>query len=209
MNTLIILNTVFMGGTLLFAIVMMGKPRMPAMMRYFALSALCLAGLVYTTTVLRGEQNALLLALMNGVFKVVLIPWILMFVAHKTHAPMGLKFYLRPTSTYFAALIVLILSVFISARLPGVPYLCIALVLLGLLFMVIRKDLYSQIFGFMTMENGIAMYGVLVIGGFPFLIEMGILFVVITGAILMAVLSHHVQTYYATGDTESLTELTE
>lgn len=202
-------NNVFIGGTLLFAIVMMGKPRLPAMLRYFALSSLSLAGLIVTSSLMHGEEKPYTIAAINIFFKVILAPCILMFAARKVRASMALKFYLRPTATYFAALFVLLISVFISIKMPGVPYLSITLVLLGLLFMIVRKDLYSQIIGFMTMENGIAAYGVLMIGGFPFMIETGILFVVITGAILMAILSRHVQELYATGDTESLTELTE
>jgi len=179
------------------------------MLRYFGLSSLCLAGLIYTTSVLHGEENALLIAFANGVFKFLLIPWILLYSARRVNARMGLKFYLRPTATYFLTLCVLILSMFIGTMFPELPYLSIALVLLGLMFMIIRKDLYSQIMGFMTMENGIASYGILKIGGFPFVIEMGILFVIITGTVVMAVLSRQVQEIYATGDTDSLTELTE
>lgn len=207
--TLSLWNNVFIGGTLLFAIVMMGKPRLPAMLRYFALSSLCLAGLILTSSLMHGEEHPYAIVVTNVLFKVVLAPMILMYAAKKVHASMALKFYLRPTATYFCALLVLLVSVFISMKMPGVPYLSIALVLLGLLFMIVRKDLYSQVIGFMTMENGIAAYGVLMIGGLPFMIETGILFVVITGAILMAILSRHVQELYATGDTESLTELTE
>lgn len=207
--TLSLWNNVFIGGTLLFAIVMMGKPRLPAMLRYFALSSLCLAGLILTSSLMHGEEHPYAIVGANVFFKVILAPMILMYAAKKVHASMALKFYLRPTATYFSALLVLLVSVFISLKMPGVPYLSIALVLLGLLFMIIRKDLYSQVIGFMTMENGIAAYGVLMIGGLPFMIETGILFVVITGAILMAILSRHVQELYATGDTESLTELTE
>lgn len=207
--TLSLWNNVFIGGTLLFAIVMMGKPRLPAMLRYFALSSLCLAGLILTSSLMHGEEHPYAIVATNVFFKVILAPMILMYAAKKVHASMALKFYLRPTATYFCALLVLLVSVFISMKMPGVPYLSIALVLLGLLFMIVRKDLYSQVIGFMTMENGIAAYGVLMIGGLPFMIETGILFVVITGAILMAILSRHVQELYATGDTESLTELTE
>lgn len=209
MISLSLWNNVFIGGTLLFAIVMMGKPRLPAMLRAFAFSSLCLAGLIVTSSLMKGEEQPYTIAIVNILFKVILAPGILLYAAHKAHASMALRFYLRPTATYFAAILVLIGSVFISMKLTDVPYLSIALVLLGLLFMIVRKDLYSQIMGFMMMENGIAAYGILMIGGFPFMLETGILFVVITGAILMAILSRQVQELYATGDTESLTELTE
>lgn len=202
-------NNIFIGGILLFTIIMMGKPRLPAMLRYFGFSSLCLAGLIVTSSLMRGEEQPYLIAVVNILFKVILVPWILLYTAHHVHASMSLKFYLRPAAMYFGILFILIASVFVSMKFSDVPYLSIALVLLGLIFMIARKDLFSQIMGFMIMENGIAAYGVLMIGGFPFILETGILFVVITGAVLMAILSHHVQELYATEDTESLTELTE
>lgn len=209
MISLSLWNSIFTGGILLFTIIMMGKPRLPGMVRYFGLASLCLAGLIVTTSLMRGEEQPYTIAAINILFKVILIPWILLYTARHVHASMSLKFYLRPTAMYFGILLILIASVFVAMKFSDLPYLSITLILLGLVFMVARRDLFSQIMGFMIMENGIAAYGVLMIGGFPFLVETGILLVVITGAVLMAVLSHQVQELYATEDTESLTELTE
>ncbi len=202
-------NLLFTAGLLLFSLVLIGKPRLPAIIRHFALSSLCLAGLTVTASLLRNDPQGIYSALGTFAFKVVFIPAVLAYAAQRAHASMQIKFYLRPAATYFVVALVLLASYLVSARFAIVPFVPVALVLLGLSYMIMRKDLYSQIIGFMVMENGVAAYGVMTVGGIPLLIEIGIFLTVTAGALVMAVLSRHVQEMYATGDTERLTELTE
>lgn len=203
------LDLLFTAGLLLFTLVLIGKPRLPAIIRYFALSSLCLAGLTVTSSLLRADEHGVYSAFGTLVFKVIAIPVVLIYAASRAKASMQLKFYLRPATTYFVAAFILGITYFVSGRFAAVPFVPIALVLLGLAFMIMRKDLYSQIIGFMIMENGVAAYGVAAVGGIPLLMEIGIFLTVTAGALVMAVLSRHVQEMFASGDTERLTELTE
>jgi hydrogenase-4 component E len=209
MITLTLWNQLFTAGLLLFSLVLIGKPRLPAIIRHFALASLCLAGLTVTASLLRGDEHGIYGAVGTFTFKVVFIPLILAYAARRAHASMQVKFYLRPAATYFVVALVLLVSYLASARFEAVPFVSVALVLLGLTYMIMRKDLYSQIIGFMVMENGVASYGIITVGGIPLLIEIGIFLTVTAGALVMAILSRHVQEMYATGDTERLTELTE
>lgn len=209
MNTLSFWNHLFTAGLLLFSLILVSKPRLPALIRHFALASFCLAGLTVTMSILHGDRHGAYAAIGTVLFKVILIPWILTLTARKAHASMQLKFYLKPAATYFVAMMMLSASAFVASRVPSLPFIAIALVLVGLTLMIMRKDLYSQIIGFLTMENGIASFGVIAIGGIPILIEMGIFLTVTAGAIVMATLSHQIQEQYATGDTTRLTELTE
>lgn len=202
-------NQLCTAGLLLFSLVLIGKPRLPAIIRYFALSSLCLAGLTITASLLRDDHEGIYSAAGTFAFKVVFIPLLLAYAARLARASMQVKFYLRPAATYFVVALVLLASYLVSGRFSAVPFVSIALVLLGLTYMIMRKDLYSQIIGFMVMENGVAAYGVMTVGGIPLLIEIGIFLTVTAGALVMAILSRHVQEMYATGDTERLTELTE
>ena len=65
----------------------------------------------------------------------------------------------------------------------------LALIFLGFLTLIIRRDLFSQIIGFLTVENGISAFAVVALGGVPFLTEMGIFAAIGSGVVLMAVLS--------------------
>lgn len=209
MISLIHLDQLFVAGLLLFTLAIVGKPRLPAVIRHFAMASLCLAGLTVTASLLRGDAHGVYAAAGTFAFKVVILPTVLFYAARRARASMQVSFYLRPAATYFVVTLSLLAAYLISHRFAAVPFLPIALVLLGLSLMIMRKDLTSQIIGFMTMENGVAAYGVLTVGGIPLLVEVGIILTVTAGAVLMAVLSRHVQEMYETGDTARLTELTE
>jgi len=91
--------------------------------------------------------------------------------------------------------------------LSGLLFVALALILLGFLVLIVRRDLYSQIIGFLTIENGIAAFAVVAIGGAPFLMEMGIFAVIAGGVVLMAILSGQVHALYRSHDTDTLRDL--
>lgn len=209
MPYLTVWHHLFAAGLMLFTLVMLGKPRLPAMIRHFAAASLCLAGLTVTASLLRGDTHGIYAALVTSVLKALAIPGVLLFTARRTHASMQLRFSVRPAGTYFVLAAALLGAFALTRSFPGVPFISLALLVTGFTLMAVRKDLYSQIVGFLTMENGIAAFAVLEVGGIPLIIETGILLTVAAGAVVMATLSRHVQETYATGDTDRLTELTE
>ena len=209
MTSLILWNNLFTAGLLLFSLILVSKPRLPALIRHFSLASFCLAGLAVTESLQNGDQHGIYAAAGTILFKVILIPLILSFTARRSRASMQLKFYLKPAATYFVTAFMLVIATLVEYEMSSIPFVSIALIMLGLTLMIMRKDLYSQIIGFLTMENGIAAFGIIAVGGIPLLIEMGIFLTVTAGSIVMATLSQEVQEQYATGDTGRLTELTE
>jgi hydrogenase-4 component E len=89
----------------------------------------------------------------------------------------------------------------------GLVFVALALIFLGFLMLIIRRDLFSQITGFLTVENGISAFAVVALGGVPFLTEMGIFAAIGSGVVLMAVLSQHVHSLYRSHDTARLSDL--
>lgn len=61
----------------------------------------------------------------------------------------------------------------------------LAVILIGLFFMVSRKKAIGQIIGFLTMENGIFIAAVLLTFGMPMIVELGIFFDLLTAVIIM------------------------
>jgi hydrogenase-4 component E len=61
----------------------------------------------------------------------------------------------------------------------------IAVSMLGMLILVLRKDAVVQVIGLLTMENGFFLVGLILTGGMPFYVEAGIFFdVLLTGLLL-------------------------
>lgn len=224
-TSLSLLNEILAAGILFFSVVLMGKTRLPGLLRHYALASFCLAGVTFFSALQRHDTHGYWAALITLAFKAIVIPRVLHAVAIRSKASYQLRFYLKPANTYFVVCLVLPLIYLITRRLPvseaslaasqnflfphAPLFISVALVLLGILFMIVRRDLYSQIVGFLTMENGVAAFGALAVGGIPLLIEMGIVMTVVAGVIVMAILSRQVQAQYSTGDTARLTELTE
>lgn len=61
----------------------------------------------------------------------------------------------------------------------------LAVILIGLFFMVSRKKAIGQIIGFLTMENGIFIAAVLLTLGMPMIVELGLFFDLLTAVIIM------------------------
>jgi hydrogenase-4 component E len=61
----------------------------------------------------------------------------------------------------------------------------LAVILIGLFFMVSRKKAIGQIIGFLTMENGIFVAAVLLTFGMPMIVELGVFFDLLTAVIIM------------------------
>ncbi|MBI2453413.1 hypothetical protein HYV56_01775 [Candidatus Peregrinibacteria bacterium] len=211
----------FAGGLLLTTFLMMGKIRLIPMLRYFAVSSFFLAGLGASMSLLKEEKDFFIAPLATILFKVVFIPLIINFTAKKLPSSNQLKMYFRPATTSFMFLFVLILSGIIVRNFPvtfdgtfdnpfffkSLLFISISLILSGILLTVIRKDLFSQVLGLLTMENGIAAFGLVTLDGIPIFLEMGISFVIIISTVILAVLIDRVHEVYTIGDTENLKEL--
>ena len=204
-------------GVLFFSIYLMSKPRLPAILRHFSIASLFLAIFLASNALIHDQWQGLVIAIWTVVFKVILIPLTFLLIARATHASLQVKFFSRPAMTYFLIVLVLVTTGFVSQAFPIrmegdsgiILYISLALILLGLVFLVIRRDVYSQIIGFLILENGITTFGSVATGDIPLWIEMGIAFTTIAGALMMATVGREIQLVYSTGDTSSLRELTD
>ncbi len=204
-------------GMLFFTIFLMSKPRLPAVLRHFSIASLFLALFLTAGALLHGSWQGIVIAIWTVIFKVILVPLLIMQITRRTHASLQVKFFTRPAMTYFLIALVLVVSAFVIKAFPihlvgeqsTVLFVALSMILLGLVFLVARHDVFSQIIGFLILENGITTFGSIAISDIPLWIELGIAFTTIAGAILMATIGREIQLVYSTGDTDSLRELTE
>lgn len=124
------------------------------------------------------------------------------------------KVFLGPAGSLFVAAGILLLSHAISRRaLPmGSPMVdeltvTLTLLLLGLLFMIISKKATTQMMGILFMENAVTAAGVLMTGGMSIVVELGIMFDVLIGILVMSILVFRIQTAFSTIDTDELSSL--
>jgi hydrogenase-4 component E len=79
----------------------------------------------------------------------------------------------------------------------------------GFLMLTTRKKAIMQVLGFLLLENGIFLFGLLLLEAIPFLVEVGVLLDVFTAVFVMGIIIHHINREFASISTEHLTKLKE
>jgi len=79
----------------------------------------------------------------------------------------------------------------------------------GFLMLMTRKRAIMQVLGYLILENGIFLFGLLLLEATPFLVEIGILLDLFTGVFVMGIIIHHISREFGSASTEHLTELKE
>ncbi|KJS17677.1 MAG: hypothetical protein VR69_03895 [Peptococcaceae bacterium BRH_c4b] len=85
--------------------------------------------------------------------------------------------------------------------------IALSTVLLGCFFMVSRRSAFNQIIGIIEMENGLFLCALAVTGGMPLIIELGIFFDLLVGAMVMGIMTYQIRGTFDTLDTKELSRL--
>jgi hydrogenase-4 component E len=85
----------------------------------------------------------------------------------------------------------------------------LATVWAGFLMLTTRKKAIMQVLGYLILENGIFLFGLLLLEAMPFLVEVGILLDLFTGVFVMGIAIFHINREFSSISTEHLTGLKE
>jgi hydrogenase-4 component E len=77
----------------------------------------------------------------------------------------------------------------------------------GFLMLATRKKAIMQVLGYLLLENGIFLFGLLLLEAMPFLVEVGVLLDLFTGVFVMGIIIHHVNREFDSMSTDYLSEL--
>jgi hydrogenase-4 component E len=83
----------------------------------------------------------------------------------------------------------------------------LATVFTGFLILTARQKAILQVLGYLVLENGIFLFGLLLLEAMPFLVEAGVLLDLFTGVFVMGIIIHHINREFASVSTEHLAEL--
>lgn len=85
----------------------------------------------------------------------------------------------------------------------------LATVWTGFLMLTTRKKAIMLVLGYLLLENGIFLFGLLLLEAMPFLVEVGVLLDLFTGVFVMGIIIHRINREFASISTEHLSELKE
>jgi hydrogenase-4 component E len=79
----------------------------------------------------------------------------------------------------------------------------------GFLLLTTRIKAITQAIGYLVLENGIYVFGLLLLEAVPFLVELGVLLDLFVGVFVIAIIIHHINREFASLDTRRLSALKE
>ncbi len=79
----------------------------------------------------------------------------------------------------------------------------------GFLLLTTRKKAIMQVLGYLLLENGIFLFGLLLLEAMPLLVELGVLLDLFTGVFVMGIIIYQINREFASTSSEHLAELKE
>lgn len=197
-------------------LVALGSSRLPSLIWIAAVQGVVLGIMPF---VLEPELRAIvvLIALATMAMKGLLIPGLLRRAMRTANIDRDL----HPLIGFLPSMLLgaggMIGAVVIAGKLPLLPEHhetllvagALASVFTGLLLMVGRSEAISQVCGFLILENGIYLFGLLLIHSTPLLVEGGILLDLTVAVFVTGIIVDRIQRAFDTLDTRKLTTLRE
>lgn len=166
----------------------------------YSLQSLTLVGIALALYSLEGSVILLAIAVITFVSKVIIIPYFIATIQEKIRIKRDIEFhFLSPTTSLILSMaLMLVIYMALSRIMVGTPereslfffgaVLGISLMLMGMMVTFSRKRTITKVLGFLSMENGVLLFGMFVTE-LPFIIEFLIIIDLIILVILTTILS--------------------
>lgn len=152
-----------------------------SLLTVYAVQSLLLVLIASSLYLIEGNQTLLAIAALTLVSKVLLIPLFINLIGEKIKISRDLKFnYLEPTASLLVSMgLILLAYVFLSGFFSELilsklffigAVIGLSLTLMGMLVIFSRKKVITKVIGYLTMENGVLLFGIFV-ADLPFIIE--------------------------------------
>jgi hydrogenase-4 component E len=155
------------------------------------------------------------LALGSVSLKGVVFPWLLFRALREAEVTREVEPYVGYLTSILVGVLALAASFWLGGRLPlsapaTSPLLAptaLFSILAGLFLIVGRKRAVNQVLGFLVLENGIYTFGVGIMAGTPFLVELGVLLDAFVAVFVMGIAVYHINREFDHMDADRLDRL--
>ncbi|MBK5273928.1 MAG: hydrogenase [Desulfuromonadales bacterium] len=200
---------------MLINLVMLGTSRLIFSIRAVAVQGVILGilpGLIHPFSGhLAGITVGIILA------KGIIIPYLISDAVRKAHIRREVEPFLGYVPTLLLGAVFTALSFAFAEQLPLAPEhkellfvpASIATLLTGFLVLTTRRKAISQVIGYLVMENGIFVFGLLLSEAMPVMVEAGALLDLLVGIFVMGIVINHISREFSSLDTSRLRTLKE
>ncbi|MBI4398016.1 MAG: formate hydrogenlyase [Candidatus Omnitrophica bacterium] len=205
----------FLGLLLLIASFgIIASPQLAACIRFYAVHAFLLALITGLVGYLNHIPHLVALALLTLLLKTVVIPQVFFWIIRRLGIRKEVESYINIPFSLILAVLLVFLSFYVTEKMrltsiasrEFVP-LAVATLLFGMLVMTSRKKALTQVLGLLLMENGLFLMAVTLTFGMPLLVELGIFFDVLVGAVIMGILVFKIRGAFEGIDVDQMTVL--
>jgi hydrogenase-4 component E len=199
------------GSLVLVSFMLLYQDRLYALLNIYALHALVLALSVASQAYAQDAPHLYITAGIALVFKAIIIPVTLhrMIVKLGIHREIETVVGIGPTMLLGIGLVALSMVVILRVTPEADPLaredlaFALSVVLLGLLMMVTRRNVVSQVVGFMSLENGLVLAATGA-KGMPFVVEISVAFSILIAFIVIGIFLFRIRERFDTVDIHAL-----
>jgi len=145
--------------------------------------------------------------------------WLIPFLFRRASRKVKVDRELSPYMGFTASLVLCALGTGLALMLasnlplaPGSQYTLfvpasLSTLLTGFILLITRRKALSQVVGYLVLENGIYLFGLMLVEQMPVLVETGILLDLFVGIFVMGIVINHITVAFDSMDTRQLAEL--
>ncbi|CAL8967754.1 hydrogenase-4 component E [Rhodoplanes serenus] len=201
----------FAGGVLVLSLALLYQDRITAVINVFALQAVVLSLSVAWQSVVQGAPHLVATAVIALVAKGLIIPTALHRIVRKLDVHREVERAIGGGPTMLAGLGLVALSILLVEPVVDTAdpvaredfAFALAVVLLGLLMMITRRNAVTQVVGFMSLENGLVLAATGA-KGMPLVVEVSVAFSVLIAFIVFGVFVFRIRERFDTVDVNVL-----
>jgi hydrogenase-4 component E len=199
------------GGLVLISFVMLYQDRLYALLNIFAVHALVLAVAVAWQAFVQHAPHLYITAMIALFFKAIVIPVALHRIIQRlgVHREIETVVGIGSTMLFGMGLVALSIAVMLPVTAEANPLarqdlaFALAVLLLGLLLMVTRRNAVSQVVGFMSLENGLVLAATGA-RGMPLVVEISVAFSVLIAFVVIGIFLFRIRERFDTVDVQEL-----
>ena len=201
-------------GILLTAVSMNAIKRLESCVRVYTMNSWLLSSLIAIVAFMVGEAHLYIAAMLTVLTKGVLLPLFLRRVVRQVRVTHDVEPYIsNALSLTISGILVAVVytslreGIFVTGFSRNVLQISIAVILIGLFIMITRRKAITQVIGLLFMENGLFLAGFSLTFGMPIIIELGVLFDMLMGVIILGIFTIQIKRAFISADLDKLTTL--
>ncbi len=201
-------------GILLTAIAMNALRRLESCVRAYMFNSWLLSFLIAIVAFMIGEAHLYMASIVTFLSKGIVIPLFLRKIVKQMKVTHDVEPYIsNALSLTISGILVAVVyvslreGIFVTGFSRNVLQISTAVILIGLFIMISRRKAITQVIGLLFMENGLFLAGFSLTFGMPIIIELGVLFDMLMGVIILGIFAIQIKRAFTSSDLDKLTIL--